>query len=349
MKKILQISPYAFEHLWWVEKHAWILQQLFEKEMFTLSWWKDFPIIEPVKHCPVPCFWKKWFFSVFWNIQKENTQCIISHIRFAPTAWFAFFLAKKRNIPYIHVEHGSNFLIHNNFFVEFVSKIVDLTIWKYILRNADYVVCVSQAWTSWVTETFWRNENISVIYRGFPFPNIARKENKIPKIWFVGRLTWYKNADGLIRALKMIEEENWVLEIVGDGEERIKLEFLVESLHLDEKIKFLGQKSHDWIIQEFYPNTDIVVNSSFIECLGTTIIEAMISKCKVVATKLWWSPEIPWVILVEPSDIWIMQWILESFENIRFPQPEEVNTALHKKFSLEMMKINFWKIFWMFQ
>ncbi len=349
IKNILQISPYAFDHLWGVEKHAGILQELFEKDMYTLSWWKDFPITEPVKHCPVPCFWKKWFFSVFSNIKRDNTQCIISHIRFAPTAWLAFFLAKKRRIPYIHVEHGSNFLIHNSFFVELISKIVDLTIWKYILKNADYVICVSEAWKKWVIETFWRNENISVIYRGFLFPNIVRKKNKIPRIGFVGRLTWYKNTDGLIRALKMIEEEKWVLDIVGDGEERKKLEILVERLRLNERVKFLWPKDHDWIISNFYPNTDIIVNSSFIECLGTSIIEGIISECKVVATNMWWSPEIPWVLLVEPNDIWIMKWILESFENMHVLQTEEIKKAVHEKFSLEMMKISFWKIFWMFQ
>jgi hypothetical protein len=37
----------------------------------------------------------------------------------------------------------------------------------------------------------------------------------------------------------MIEEEKWVLDIVGDGEERKKLEILVERLRLNERVKFL--------------------------------------------------------------------------------------------------------------
>jgi len=154
-KQILQISPYTFDHVWWVEKHAWMLQSIFHDEMYTIAGWGEFSIIEPVKHCPVPCFWKKWFFSLFSNINTKTTRLIISHIRFAPTAWLAFLLAKKRGIPYVHVEHGSNFLIHNNSFIAFVSKIIDLTIWKIIIQNADYVICVSQAGKEWVTKTFW--------------------------------------------------------------------------------------------------------------------------------------------------------------------------------------------------
>jgi len=271
-KQILQISPYTFDHVWWVEKHAWMLQSIFHDEMYTIAGWGEFSIIEPVKHCPVPCFWKKWFFSLFSNINTKTTRLIISHIRFAPTAWLAFLLAKKRGIPYVHVEHGSNFLIHNNSFIAFVSKIIDLTIWKIIIQNADYVICVSQAGKEWVTKTFWRNQKISVIYRGFEFKKIKRKRNSIPRIGLVGRLTWYKNADGLIRALKKLENQAWILNIVGEGEEQEKLENLVQELSLEQRINFLWAKNHEWIMNEFYPSTDIVVNSSFQECLWTTII-----------------------------------------------------------------------------
>jgi hypothetical protein len=57
-KKIIQISPYSFDHPGGVEQYARTLQEIFPDEMITLAGGSDFPIVEPVKHCPLPCFWK---------------------------------------------------------------------------------------------------------------------------------------------------------------------------------------------------------------------------------------------------------------------------------------------------
>jgi glycosyltransferase involved in cell wall biosynthesis len=147
-----------------------------------------------VKNCPLPCIWQPGFWKTFSSISEENTQYIISHIRFAPTSWLAFWLAKRRNVPYIHIEHGTGFLVHNNPFIAWVAKIVDLTIGKYIIRHAEKVICISKAGKTWVSETFGR-EDIEVIYRGFAFPNVERRVNGVPKIGFVGRLTGLKNVN----------------------------------------------------------------------------------------------------------------------------------------------------------
>ncbi len=172
-------------------------------------------------------------------MNRENTSIILSHIRFAPTSWLAFWIARKRKIPYIHIEHGTGFLVHRNPFIAGVAKLVDLTIGKYIIRHADRVICVSEAGKKWVSATFGRSENIDVIYRGFDFPKVERIPNATPKIGFVGRLTGLKNVALLIEALSEIKEEEWMLEIVGDGEERKNLEKLTESFSLNDRVIFL--------------------------------------------------------------------------------------------------------------
>ncbi len=232
--------------------------------METFSGGKEFPIVEPVTHFPFPAFWKQDFWGIFSTISSENTSHILSHIRFAPTTWLAFFLARRRKIPYIHVEHGTGFLIHRNPFIAWVAKMVDLTIGRYIIRHADQVVAISHAGKKWIQETFGR-EDISVIYRGFDFPVQERMKNTIPKLGFVGRLTGLKHLDGLIESLETIRSESWNLEIVGDGEERESLEQLAHEKNLSERIHFLGGQSHDWIMHEFYPTVDIFINPSLQE------------------------------------------------------------------------------------
>ncbi len=154
--------------------------------------------------------------------------------------------------------------MHKNPFIAGIAKLVDLTIGKYIITHADRVICVSEAGKRWINATFGRYD-IDVIYRGFKFPKVERRHNAIPKIGFVGRLTGLKNVALLIEALSEIQEEKWTLEIVGDGEERANLEKLSTSLSVNNRVVFHGAKSHDWIMNEFYPSIDIFVNPSLQE------------------------------------------------------------------------------------
>ncbi len=145
LQKIIQVSPFAFEHIGGVEKYAEILDKMFQNKITTLEGGKHFEIFGPVKNCSVPKFWQKNFWKIWKNISRENTKIIISHIRFSPTTWFVFLIAKAKKIPYLHIEHGTDFLVHKNFWIKNIAKIVDLTIGKMIVRRADWVVCVSEA------------------------------------------------------------------------------------------------------------------------------------------------------------------------------------------------------------
>lgn len=340
MKQIIQISPYAFDHPGGVEQYARVLQELFPIEMKTFAGGENFPIIEPVPHCPLPSFWKWWFWSTFQWISRENTSAIISHIRFAPTSWLAYAIASRRRIPYIHIEHGTGFLVHKNHFIAFVAKAVDLTIGKYIIRQAKHVVCVSEAGKTWLSSTFGRTENISVIYRGFKFPKVERIQNTVPKIGFVGRLTGLKNLSGLIKALGEMKETEWTLEIVGDGEERWNLEAQVSNLDLKPRVQFLGAKPHSWIMNEFYPSVDIFVNPSLQEWLPTTVIEALGMGCYTIASDVWGTSEISEVHLF-PADNKdaLIQAIREGLKI-----KEKVNSS-NSQFSLESMKEKYSTIF----
>jgi glycosyltransferase involved in cell wall biosynthesis len=331
--KILQISPFAFDHPGGVEQYARTLQELFPAEMESLSGGEDFPIIEPVKHFPFPAFWKKWFWNIFREIRKDNTKIIVSHIRFAPTAWFAFFIAKRRGIPYIHIEHGTGFLVHKNPYIAWVAKMVDLTIGKYIIRHADTVICISQAGKKWVSETFWR-KHIEVIYRGFEFPKGERVKNIVPKIGFVGRLTGLKNVAGLIEALGGMKTEKWICEIVGEGEEKANLVNLVTKLWLEERIIFLWVKSHEWIMSEFYPNIDIFVNPSLQEWLPTTVIEALGMGCHVIATDVGGTREIENIELIAP---WNTEALIHSLLRALTVEKDKDSPIGHQ-FSIALMR-----------
>ena len=164
----------------------------------------------------MPKFWQRNFWKIWKKISRKNTKIIISHIRFSPTTWFVFLIAKAKKIPYLHIEHGTGFLIHRNFWIRNIAKIFDLTIGKIILRRAVWVVCVSEAGKNWVQNFSNRAEKISIIYRGFLVLQPEKIQNPIPKIGFVGRLVSLKNLTILFHALKNLEKYPWALEIVGE-------------------------------------------------------------------------------------------------------------------------------------
>lgn len=74
------------------------------------------------------------------------------------------------------------------------------------------------------------------------------------------------------------------LRIIGDGPERKKLENLVENLTLSASVEFLGNQPYEWVRSSFFPSIHIFVNPSFQEGLPTTVMEAIVSGCWVIAT-----------------------------------------------------------------
>lgn len=339
-RKIIQILPFAFEHIGWVEKYAEILNEIFPNEITTIEGWKDFEIFEPVQNCSVPKFWQRNFWKIWKKISRKNTKIIISHIRFSPTTWFVFLIAKAKKIPYLHIEHGTGFLIHRNFWIRNIAKIFDLTIGKIILRRADWVVCVSEAGKNWVQNFSNRAEKISVIYRGFSVLQTEKIQNPISKIGFVGRLVSLKNLTILFQALKNLEKYPWTLEIVGEWEMQWEWENFVKNLWIHHRVKFLGNKNHEWLLQNFYPKIDIFVNPSLQEWLPTTVIEAMLSGVTVLASDVGGTREIPNISLFEPNETSLTENLKKNFDWKNLPK-----TKNSHNFSLQKMKHDFEQIF----
>ncbi|MFH1541437.1 MAG: glycosyltransferase family 4 protein [Elusimicrobiota bacterium] len=98
----------------------------------------------------------------------------------------------------------------------------------------------------------------------------------------MGRLTYQKGFDVLIRAFDMIKEKHsdWDLEIYGEGPLRNDLEKIVATLKLQERIKLPGLVKEP---AEKFAASDIFVLSSRFEGFGIVIIEAMACGIPVVS------------------------------------------------------------------
>lgn len=89
----------------------------------------------------------------------------------------------------------------------------------------------------------------------------------------IGRLTKQKNFQLLIEAFNEINKDipNIKLFILGEGEERNKLETLVKKLNLQEKVYLLGYRNN---VFNYLYKSKCFISSSFYEDPGFAIIEA---------------------------------------------------------------------------
>jgi len=109
----------------------------------------------------------------------------------------------------------------------------------------------------------------------------ARNDTAIINILHIARLTRYKATELLIRALNNIKETNFVLNIVGRGEEQEHLEALVKEYGLSDKIIFHGYKPVDEV-KQFYQSASLFCLPTLTESAGNVFFEAMASGLPVI-------------------------------------------------------------------
>lgn len=151
---------------------------------------------------------------------------------------------------------------------------------KYI-RNLDKYIVLTDEDKCCVEKMF--SANCVRIYNPLSF-NSAIKSNCTEKnIISVGRLVKeQKGFDLLTEAFAIIAPKcsDWILQIIGDGEEKENLNNLVHKLNMEKQIKIQPFTNH---IEDYYLNSSIFVSSSRWEGFGLVITEAMECGVPVVA------------------------------------------------------------------
>lgn len=101
-------------------------------------------------------------------------------------------------------------------------------------------------------------------------PEIIKSKSKI--VLAVGRLTYQKNFHDLIRIWASIDQkENWILKVVGDGEDYESLNRLVDELSLKSTVVIVGSTKN---IEVEFEQASIIAMTSRFEGLPLVLIEA---------------------------------------------------------------------------
>lgn len=159
---------------------------------------------------------------------------------------------------------------HHNNNEKYINKIVSS------VKHMDYFMPVSQELTSFYANKT-KGTNAKCIYIPHCLDNIPELESKLNEksLIAIGRLSKEKGFLDLIEVFSKVSKENddWVLNIIGDGEERVNIENKVKELSLENKVILHGFRDKSYI-NNLLSKSSIYVMTSFEESFGIVLLEA---------------------------------------------------------------------------
>lgn len=380
--KVLKFLPYFPPHKWWLEIHVqewskwWVKSQYGEVLNLTFSVGQPegvfgynengyrvvvLPAFELVPNFPFPKFWTRDFWKSLNEAKKFGADIVNTHTRFFLSSLLGWIFAKIYRIPWVHIEHGSDYVRLDSSFKTWIAWLVDQCMGRWIFWSTDAIIPISEACKKFVGR--FTNRDMSVFYRWLDIAesgvdtSLSDIREQFPGkiiIGFIGRLYKWKNVESFIQAYYLLDPE--IREkiqpvIVGYGEdlERLKI------FDWDKKFYFTGWKnsSVDIATQSQF---DIHVHSSSPGGgLATTLLQAMHLGCLIVATPYEGADEVitnntNGILLKDDSVEEIKRWILLGIENLDKRQRwSEINAQIiQEKFSWERNIKNYHNLFTQF-
>ena len=153
---------------------------------------------------------------------------------------------------------------------------------KWMYRHYHKVICISEVAEKMLRGYLEVNENdngnICTINNGVDvelFHNAEPLKDLQTERFVAVMVAGFREAkdqDTLIKAMSLLPKDQYEVWLVGDGERRASLQSMVDSLGIQERVKFLGLRTD---VPNILKTADVVVMSSHWEGLSLSNIEGM--------------------------------------------------------------------------
>ena len=251
-------------------------------------------------------------FKLLLIIKKFNPDIVHTHTAKAGTLGrvagliLNIFRRKDKRIKLIHTFHGHVF---KGYFGNTLTKIFIL-IERFLALFTDRIIVLSNIQYQEIIEllNIKNKSKVRIIKLGFDldrFKNIKVNKDHVRGnvlnvpykdkflIGMIGRLVSIKNHEMLLETVKILvrkgEIEKFFFIVIGDGEDRARLEALSNLKGISSYIKFVGWKRDIHLI---YKALDAVVLTSINEGTPVSVIEAMACGVPVIATEVGGVPDL---------------------------------------------------------
>lgn len=199
--------------------------------------------------------------------------------------FFTPFYSRIKKFLVVHHVHQEVFSNHLPWALAKFAQFLEGTLMPWVYSTVP-LITVSESSRAELIANQIAQDECNLVHAGIDLKSFKPgKKSRIPMVLYVGRLKPYKSVDVLIRAAQIITNQIKTIRfiIAGTGEDRDRLQALVDQLNLNEYFIFKGkvtQKERN----QLYRQAWVVVNPSFLEGFGITSIEANASGSVMVAS-----------------------------------------------------------------
>jgi D-inositol-3-phosphate glycosyltransferase len=238
-----------------------------------------------------------------WQSQQGISYPLI-HSNYWLSAWVGLELKKYSQIQLVHTYHSLGAIKYDAVSIRPAIAATRLRVERQILEQSSCVVATSPQEQESLRHLVSHQGNIEMIPCGTDTDNfhlISQAEARMTLgldiqdkiVLYVGRFDPRKGIETFVRSCEQLKStycQSIKLVIVGgsspdrsDGEERARIEKIVQELGLSEQTLFAGQIGHDRL-PLYYAAADVCVIPSHYEPFGLVAIEAMACGTPVVAS-----------------------------------------------------------------
>lgn len=225
------------------------------------------------------------YIKIIKEIKNQKIDYLLLNTRFHLISLIGAKIGKKLKKPILLIEHGSNHFTVNNKILDFCGHLYEHILTNVLKKYVDKYYGVSLGCNEWLKH--FKIEADGVFYNSIEKEDyekykkkffIKKKKNEII-ITFAGRLIKEKGIFILLDAFNSLSRKYPQLKLIIAGEGP-----LFSKLKSTNKIWFTGKLTHEKIMTLFNSSDIFVHPSMFPEGLPTSILEAGLMKCAIIAT-----------------------------------------------------------------
>lgn len=227
--------------------------------------------------------------SKFNKLIKDKYDCVIACNHNAPS-YFASYMNNTPKVVWIRGDMSElNYKNIKPSAIEYSGVKQEYNMQKNVLKTFDNIVVISETVKKALKDEFGITKNIYEISNSVDGEKIKRlSKEKVelplrPLFTTLGRLDDNKNQIMILKATKLLKKRrnDFEIYILGDGEERKKLEKYIEENDLKDNIKILGFKENPY---PYVKNSVATILTSRSEGFSLALVESVLLNTPIIST-----------------------------------------------------------------
>mgnify|MGYP002262645763 CR=1 FL=1 len=219
----------------------------------------------------------------------ENYDCIIACNHNAPS-YFASYLKGGAKVLWIRGDMKElDYTVLDEKTKQYEQVKQEYEMQANVLKCFDFIVVISDIVKKTLQKLFGITENIMKISNSVDNKKIHRLSRETVSLpnkklfTTLGRLDFNKNQILLLKAAKKLKQQrdDFMIYLLGDGEEKVTLEKYITENHLNENVKILGFTENPY---PYIKNSTATVLTSFSEGFSLALVESVMLNTPIVST-----------------------------------------------------------------